>query len=226
MLSVTLLAALFTMGQTQSLRVIDANEFVLKDKAGIPRARLYMEDGSHPALYFYGPKNNPLPIALKAGDEPSIILQRGTDQILASANREFFGMVLYDEKSHRAAFSVKDGTPAMDFFDRDGNPRASMEAGPTEAAVRLWDTKRSSTVELSNSNVLSDLEILDPGGEVTLGLLEHNAGPRLELRDKAGFSAVLGNTNLVVPRTGKTENTSAASLVLFDKDGKVLSSAP
>jgi hypothetical protein len=61
---------------------------------------------------------------------------------------------------------------------------------------------------------------------VTLGLREQNTGPRLELRDKQGFSAVLGNTSLVVPRTGKTENTSAASLVLFDKDGKVLSSAP
>ncbi len=223
-----LFIAFLAMGQSHSQRVIEATEFVLKDKTGAPRARLYMEDSTHPALYFYGADNSGIPIALKAGDEPSIILNRAgsKEQVLVAANKQFFGIVLYDDKSHRAGLSVQKGDPGLDLFDQDGNPRVSIQAFATESAIRLFDTKRSSSVELANAQGGSALEFLDPGGEVTLGLRKQNSGPRLELRDKQGFSAVLGNTSLVVPRTGKTENTSAASLVLFDKDGKVLSSAP
>jgi hypothetical protein len=51
-------------------------------------------------------------------------------------------------------------------------------------------------------------------------------GPSLSLTDKEGFQAVLGVSSLVTPRTGETHQTSAASLVLFDKDKSVLWSAP
>ena len=222
-----LLVALFATGQAQSPRAIEANEFVLKDKAGVVRARLYMEDKTQPALYFYGP-NNALPLALKGGDEPAVVLNRaGTnEQVLITANRKFFGMVLYDEKSHRAALSVEDGTPGLDFYDQESKPQASIFALASRPVIRLYSTKASSSVELFASESNSGLEFVGPVGQATLGLREQNAGPHLELRDKGGYSAVLGNTSLVAPRTGKTENTSAASLVLFDKDGKVLSSVP
>ncbi len=42
------------------------------------------------------------------------------------------------------------------------------------------------------------------------------------LRRKEGFQTVLGGTDLETPRTGETHKTSAASVVLFDKDKIVL----
>ena len=51
-------------------------------------------------------------------------------------------------------------------------------------------------------------------------------GSTLELFDRQGFSAMIGNTGLVTPRTGQTRQTSAASAVLFDKDKHVTWQAP
>jgi hypothetical protein len=51
-------------------------------------------------------------------------------------------------------------------------------------------------------------------------------GPLLKLADSAGFSSAVGTVDLVTTRTGEQHKTSAASLVLFGKDGKVLWSAP
>ena len=48
----------------------------------------------------------------------------------------------------------------------------------------------------------------------------------LELHDRQGFIAIIGNAALATPRTGETRKTSAASVILFDKDEKVLWKAP
>jgi hypothetical protein len=50
--------------------------------------------------------------------------------------------------------------------------------------------------------------------------------PVLRITDESGFISVMGSTDLVTIRTGETHKTSAASLVLFGKDSKVLWSAP
>ena len=51
-------------------------------------------------------------------------------------------------------------------------------------------------------------------------------GPQLVLKDKEGYSAGMGRTALVQTKTGKEEQTPAASVVLLDKGGKALWSAP
>jgi hypothetical protein len=148
-----LFIAFLAMGQAYSQRVIEASEFVLKDKTGTARARLYMEDSTQPALYFYGAHNSGIPITLKAGDEPAIIVNRASsnEQVVVANNKQFFGIVLYDDKSHRAGLSVQKGDPGLDLFDQEGNPRVSIQAYATESAIRLFDTKRSSSVELANT---------------------------------------------------------------------------
>jgi len=55
---------------------------------------------------------------------------------------------------------------------------------------------------------------------------EGGEGPSLTIEDNEGYSSVLGSSNLVQTKTGKKEQTPAASLVLFDKDKRVLWSAP
>jgi hypothetical protein len=48
----------------------------------------------------------------------------------------------------------------------------------------------------------------------------------MQVDDAEGFAATLGATDLVTPRTGEKHKTSAASLVLFDKDKNVIWKAP
>jgi|HubBroStandDraft_5_1064220.scaffolds.fasta_scaffold219024_2 hypothetical protein len=51
-------------------------------------------------------------------------------------------------------------------------------------------------------------------------------GPKFELGDTQGFSTVIGDSELELPRTGERRATSAASILLIGKDGKALWSAP
>ncbi len=48
----------------------------------------------------------------------------------------------------------------------------------------------------------------------------------LRLSDSDGFATIIGRTDLETVSTGETRYTSAASLLLFDKNSKVLWSAP
>ena len=44
----------------------------------------------------------------------------------------------------------------------------------------------------------------------------------MSLTDREGFQTIVGSNRLETTRTGETHKTSAASVVLFDKDKKVL----
>ena len=66
------------------------------------------------------------------------------------------------------------------------------------------------------------LTLYDPNGKLRASL--HDGS--LEVSDKEGFQTKIGTTDLVTPRTGETHKTSAASMILFDKDRKVLWQAP
>jgi hypothetical protein len=72
------------------------------------------------------------------------------------------------------------------------------------------------------------LQFMDGGGEYrTIMDLGPDGSPSLEFRDRKGTArAVLGTAGLRTVRTGSTERTAESSLVLFDKDGKVLWRAP
>lgn len=63
------------------------------------------------------------------------------------------------------------------------------------------------------------------GDKDSIVILRDDA-PRITIIDDEGFQAVLGSTGTVETRTGRTNQTSAASLILFGKDKEVLWSAP
>jgi hypothetical protein len=50
--------------------------------------------------------------------------------------------------------------------------------------------------------------------------------PTIRMSDAKGFAAVLGETELQTTPTGETQKTSAASLILFDKNKGVIWKAP
>jgi hypothetical protein len=62
------------------------------------------------------------------------------------------------------------------------------------------------------------LQVLENNQMLTLTV---SGGPALELTDARGFKSALGVTRLTTTRTGADEKTSAASLVMFDEQGKI-----
>jgi hypothetical protein len=57
-------------------------------------------------------------------------------------------------------------------------------------------------------------------------IIDTSEGPSVHVTDREGFSAALGVSSLVTTKTGYKNQTSAAAVVLFGKDNKVLWSAP
>ncbi len=78
-------------------------------------------------------------------------------------------------------------------------------AGSPEPMLQLWDKGRNSRKSI---------------------FLSAFTDPVLQITDEAGFRSLVGSVDLETTPTGQTHKTSAASLVLFGKDGKVLWSAP
>jgi hypothetical protein len=94
-------------------------------------------------------------------------------------------------------------------------------------ALRLYDANDKERLSLNVHRDLSgvpEVSLSDSDRvRISLNLID---GPSVYLNDEQGYSAALGNTDLVTPRTGETSKTSAASVVLFGKDKKVLWQAP
>jgi len=92
--------------------------------------------------------------------------------------------------------------------------------------IRDLDSKAFVPLGVSPFGAGADLSMHDSLGNPSVLLLTSQGEPSLTLNDKAGFSAVLGSADLVAPKTGRKESTSAASVTLFGKDKNVLWSAP
>ena len=131
-------SAAVTMGQTPARKVIEANEFVLRDASGQARARLSMEATDRPTLTFYKDKTT-ITASLAAGDEPFLTLQRaGTnEQVQLGANKAFVGLSIY-EKEIRAGLSVQKGAPGLDLFNENGTPLVSLSAPADGPSVVLF----------------------------------------------------------------------------------------
>jgi hypothetical protein len=214
-------SAVSVMGQARTSRVLEANEFVVKDNSGTVRARLSVDTTNRPTLTFYDEKNH-ISASLGGGDEPFLTLFRaGTNEVVQlGANRAFYGLGLY-EKEIRAGLSVQSGNAGLELFDESGKPRVSIESNKnTGEFILLGGSADKKSAMLSNSGV----SMWGKEGIFRVNLDEE--GPSLELKDNEGYSTTLGRTDLVVLASGRKEQTPAASLVLFGKDKKVLWSAP
>lgn len=128
-------------------------------------------------------------------------------------------------------------------IDAKGRSRASLEMLGNQAELSIKDPDGQPDVLLGTDTKGAFLVFGDPEGKVGMALnpgsfslrgsagklsvdLDDISAPSLTLEDNEGYSTVLGRSNLVLTATGKQEQTPAASLVLFDKNKKVLWSAP
>jgi len=112
-------------------------------------------------------------------------------------------LTLFDSKGVRASLGLVLDMPVLSLHDANGKKRVWL-AVPSNPVLTLYDGKEEERVSLT--------------------LLDNQ--PSLQVSDSAGFKAVVGTVGLATPTTGESQQTSAASVVLFGKDGKVLWRVP
>lgn len=127
----------------------------------------------------------------------------------------------------RGKFSTNNlGQTLLTLTDSSEQISAALGTG-TQGSSLVLNANADTWVRLSTpKGIIGGLHMGGPGGKLDVTLDNDNGGPNLSVEDKDGYSSVLGRSDLVLTKTGKKEQTPAASLVLFDKDKKVLWSAP
>jgi hypothetical protein len=115
----------------------------------------------------------------------------------------------------------------LTFYGENGEAKVVLGSGPLVSFLSLNDEKGEPHARISNLGSNTPEVLLNSGGgnEAEI-VVDANNGPQIDVRDTNGFSATLGRTAIVTTRTGEQHQTSAASLTLFGKDGKVIWSAP
>lgn len=137
------------------------------------------------------------------------------------------GFVLVDAQGReRATLAMYNGGPRLDLYDENGKARAGLTVTSDGPGLGLFDANGKARVGLSAFSDGPGLALFDANGKPRVGLVAFSDGPVLDLSDANGFTADIGVTDLVTPVTGETHKTSAASIVLFGKDKKLLWSAP
>jgi len=99
-----------------------------------------------------------------------------------------------------------------------------------KAMLALYDEKGKAigmldddSLSFSKSHVFLSGGVLSMGDQTAAAVVSPYS---VSLFDEQGFEATLGRTALVTARTGEKQMTSAASLVLFDKNKNVIWKAP
>ena len=197
-----LAAALVLMGQAPATRTVEANDFVLKDESGKVRGRLYMT-----AL----------------GPSFALLDENGKQRASLGVLADMPGLSLFDANG-RGRVGLVNGPsgPGLALFDANEKKRASLHLVAEGPGFYLHDASEKGRAGLF---LLADgprLTLYDGNEKVRASLV----GTTLKLSDEEGFSTTIGTTDLVTTATGETHKTSAASVVLFDKDKKLLWRAP
>jgi hypothetical protein len=271
------------MGQTSRTNVVEASQFILKDKGGKVRATLSVDDKlAQPVqLVFYDGEGRQK-VKLDSGALPFVggalhlADENGKDRIYISSSNTLGGTLslldakglpgtvlntnsaaLPDVEAKSVALKDTDGnirarwfmtekhiddvtlpgmsspvkmtvnpSPTLAFYDLKGKPRLYMdgEGNVNAGSVGVSDSQGQM---LGSFMALADfgaMLALDNGkGQQRLLI----APGHLEMSDDEGFETSLGvEKNLVTVQTGETHQTSAASLILFDRSKHVIWKAP
>jgi hypothetical protein len=186
--------------------VVIAGAFVLMGQASGPRTPPEVRAKSFVLVDANGETRARLYMSASGkGPELDLLDAKGNPRVVLGANSEGPWLALYDANGKpRAWLIVTSDGPRLDLTSADGKSSAGLVA----------------------SSDGPGLDLNGADGKSSAWLLALSDGPILDLNDASGFETDIGVTGLVTPATGETHKTSAASIVLFGKDRKVLWSAP
>ena len=137
-------------------------------------------------------------------------------------------LFLADEKGKtRAELSGSKYGSMLLLRDENGKGRASLVLLKFNSGLELYDENRKFGAMLNVNEDGPRLSLHDENRKGRVGLGVDKDGPRLGLYDEKGkIRAALGRTELEAIKTGTVEQRAESSLVLFDRDGKVLWQTP
>ena len=169
------LGATGVLGQSEGKRIVEAQQFILKDSAGNTQAIL-APTAKGPALVMYGENGSPR-IAIAVDGETSRIGLYGT----AGARRAVY-----------LSLSVKDQIGMLGFYDTNDHLRSVMGLDPNGASLgivnedgklsaMLRDTRRGSmfTCYYPNSQHVGVLLGIDRERGATFSVMDDNGNPLL-----------------------------------------------
>jgi len=210
-------------------RVIEAEAFTLRDKNGLRRAEL-IANGEIPGLVLYD--ENEMPRLMLSANKNRSFLQLADEnkktRMELLANQGISALYLYLEGvKYDAAFAAtKDGSGLV-LNDEGGNPRLMLLANKNRSFLQLADENRTDRLMLSAHKDTSGLVLNDEGGNPRLMLAAGELGSLLRLNDDRGEGrATLGVSSQETNRIGAMTNRPESSLVLYNKEGKVIWQAP
>jgi hypothetical protein len=144
-------ASLLTGQALPNRRSVEAEEFVLRDSAGTPRAVLSLKAEGGPTLAFFDPSGKTRAwLGVRGGGSPYLLF---ADQA----------------GKPRAGLSVKDdGSPDLTFIDLTGNPRALLQVpSDGQASLAFYDHLGRTRAGLGvTRNGSPELSLLDKDGKV------------------------------------------------------------
>jgi hypothetical protein len=139
------------------------------------------------------------------------------------------GFILKDSNGRiRAELSMAGSTPSLKFRDESGSALVTLalnSEAPGGPVLLLSDPQHHASVALSVLEKAGpQLSLTGERADIQLRMGVTPDGTALELSDKDGFTTSIGNG--IVPKNGQVKKTSAASIVLYNKERKVLWSQP
>jgi hypothetical protein len=174
-------------------------------------------------------------LAVVAAVSAVLLMGQAAPSHTVTANK----FVLMDNQGRtRALFDVDRLGTTLTFLDASGNKQivlgASTDAdGHPHGWLELGTDVLRRFIPMATppgGMTLSDGALLMDGGESGSVFLAGPGpnGPKLELTDAKGYSIDVGVSGVVMPTTGETRKTSAASILMFgnDKNQRVLWQAP
>ncbi len=196
-MALAVIAAVVLMGQVSPSKLVEAEMIFLQDAKGKPRG------------------------ALGVNDDGTVFL-RFADK---------------DGRSRAEVGVLADGTANLVFRDKTNIARVGLthwRDGKTTFLITDKDQPRFGLALTADGSLSLNfygqggINFWDQAGEMRLSLgVSGDGKPDLVLSDKAGvMRAVLGISSLETEQTGVVEQRPESSLVLFDKAGKVIWSAP
>lgn len=209
--TVVLAVALGSIYATRPVpQLIRAHTFEVTDNAGRVRAKMTAPRSGGAAIVILGAQGRPRAVMSESGIGLSDA--QGHPRAVISVTRsKDVGVSLSDAQGHaRENMEVSaSGEPGITLF------------GPHFLGATAWIA-----IDSSGSPAVS-LSAADGNGHAGITVSESGV-PSIGLRDAHGYSMDLGGTHTVAPATGQTQQTSAASIVMFgnDKDHHVIWQAP
>jgi hypothetical protein len=174
------------------------------------------------------PKKTPAPKAAKPAASPAAPATPAP--VVLPANIEAQSFILKDPNGRVRAELYMDGEgPSLKLLDPSGASLVSLslrDVAPGGPFLLLSDPQHHAGLSMSVAQGEgSQLSLIGERADIQAHIGVTPDGTTMELSDKDGFTTSIGN-GVQATKNGQVKKTSAASVTLFNKDRKVLWSAP